>query len=147
MFMMFWSRKTRRKYLEYWPIRKIWITQAEVSDSQAFVRSSIRQWGLTCVLLRPPVSLENTAVSTDNSTLSNTEKKPSRVRWWGKLVVAGGDQYLKLTCKELIPAPPCYNTRVDISLSEYQKHWADNLEDFDFKLNDWSIWWEGQSHQ
>ena len=124
MFMMFWSRKTGIKYLEYWPIRKIWITQTEVSDSQAFVRSSIREWGLTCVLLRPPVSLESSAVSTDNSTLSN-RKNPSRVRWWGKLVVAGGDQYLKLTCKELIPAPPCcriqgliYHSQ-NIRISEY----------------------------
>ena len=64
------------------------------------------------------MSLEITGVSTDNSTLSN-KKKHSGLSWWGKLVVAG-DQYLKLTCKELIPAPPSHNTRVDISLPEYQ---------------------------
>ena len=73
--------------LEYRQIRKYEsVRRYYISDRQAFVRSSIRQGSLTCVLPRPPVSPESTAVSTDNSTRSNKKTAGQ----WGLVGKAGG---------------------------------------------------------
>ena len=156
--MMFWSSKTEIRILAD---QKIWITGTGLNDSPAFVRSSIRQSSLTCVLLRPPVSPENTAVSTDNSTLSNKKKQPAR------LVVgkAGGGwrsifeinmQGANSGTAQLEYKGWYITSRISEywNIAPHQTYlllWPVGREKeicriFYFKLNDWSNG-EGQSHQ